>query len=151
MGATEKEILRMMGEHEGVRAHMNFLSKSLGGLAALSTHTKELIWIYRWGLWDFREAVKRHVVLDENIFSVLTGNSLVGETLKEHEEIHRLLNGVIKLADNAVENELDKKGLSKVALDINKAFDKVCRLIEVHTRTEDKLLKLVQKDLSTGK
>ncbi len=151
MGATEKEILRMMGEHEGVRAHMNFLSKSLGSLAAQSIHAKEQLWIYRWGLWDFREAVKRHIVLDESIFSVLTGNALVGETLKEHEEIQRLLNGVIKLADNAVEYELDKKELSKIALDINKAFDKVCRLIEVHTRTEDKLLKLVQKDLSTGK
>jgi hemerythrin-like domain-containing protein len=151
MAATEKEILRMMGEHEGVRAHMNFLSKSLGGLAAQSINVKEQIWIYRWGLWDFREACRRHIVLDESIFSVLTSNALVGETLKEHEEIQRLLDGVIKLADNAVENELDKKELSKIAQDISKAFDKVSRLIEVHTRTEDKLLKMVQKDLLTGK
>jgi len=145
--ATENEMTGLMQEHEAIRAHMRFLTESLSNLATPSIQVKDRIRSYRWGLYDFRDGIRRHIELDERIFETLLGSTAVEETLREHEEIQKQVAGAILLADNAVENELGQEELYQHILNIREAFKRICELIEAHTVKEDRLLKLVQKDL----
>ena len=145
--ATENEMTGLMREHEAIRAHMKFLINSLSSLAVQSAQAKDQIRRYRWGLYDFRDGIRRHVELDERIFEKLPGNTSVEETMKEHEEIQKQADDVIRLADDAAESELGREKLNQRALNIREAFNRICELIEAHTAKEDRLLKLVQKDL----
>ncbi len=145
--ATENEMTGLMGEHEAIRAHMKFLINSLSSLAVQSIQVKDQIRSYRWGLYDFRDGIRRHIELDERIFETLPGNTSVEETMREHEEIQKQADDVIRLADDAVESKLGREELNQRALDIREAFNRICELIEAHTAKEDRLLKLVQKDL----
>jgi hypothetical protein len=70
----------------------------------------------------------------------------VEETMREHKEIQKQADGIIRLAD-AAESELGQEELNKRALDIREAFTRICELIKAHTAKEDELLKLVQKNL----
>jgi hypothetical protein len=154
VAATENEMTNLMQEHEAIRAHMKFLSNSLSNLAEQSSggmepaaQVKDRIWNYRWGLYDFRDGIRRHIELDERIFETLSGSSSMGKMMREHEIIRKQVDDALHLTDDAVENEVSPKELNKYALDIREAFNKICALIEKHTASEDRLLKLVQKDL----
>lgn len=145
MESTDKERERLLGEHEGIRAHMKFIAKNLGNLAGQKIQIRERIWIYRWGLWDFRDAVQRHIELDERIFREFKDNALVEETMNEHDEIKKMVDDAIALANNAVEKELGREDLTQSAVNIRKIFDRIRKLIEEHTAREDIILEPARK------
>ncbi len=151
MAATKQEIAELMWQHKAIGKHMEFLTKSLSGLAtqssrgtAQSAQLKDQITLYRWSLYDFREAIRRHIDLDESILEALPGTS-VEATMGEHETIQKQLDNVIRLAENAVYNKLRRDELNKCALDIRDAVNGICRAIGAHMAKEDRLLTLVQK------
>jgi hypothetical protein len=151
MVATEKEMVRLMGEHEGIRAHMRFIAKNLGDLAGQPLQVKERLWIYRWALLDFRDAVQRHVELDDRIFRELSDKDLSIRMDSEHTEIRKLLVLAIDLADRAVEGNMGEPELNQTALKINRTFDKVRHLIEEHTAGEDEIFKLTPQSPASRK
>ncbi len=146
MAASKDEMKGVMGEHEAIRAHMDFLIKSLSGLAKPSTPVKDHMRNYRLGLYDFRDGLRRHIEMDERIFQKLLGSVLLAETLREHEEIRKQADDIIRLADSAIESKLDRE-VQKQVLSVREAFNRISELIKTHTAKEDELLKLVQKDL----
>jgi hypothetical protein len=153
MAATKKEITDLMQEHVAIRAHMKFLINSLSSLAtqssqgtAQSTQLKDQITLYRWPLYDFREAIRRHIDLDERIFETLLGSTLVEDIMGEHETIQKQVDNAIWLAENAVYNKLRLEELDKCASDIREAVNRICELIGTHIGKEDRLLKQAQKD-----
>ena len=116
MAATENEMTNLMREHEAIRAHMKFLTNSLNSLAEQSSggmepaaRVKDRIWNYRWGLYDFRDGIRRHIELDERIFETLSGSSSMGKMMREHEKILKLVDDALHLTDDAVENEVGQR------------------------------------------
>ena len=88
-------------EHEAIRNQIRFLTNSLRGLAAQSrqgiaqsTQLKNQITLYRWSLYDFREAIRRHIDTDERLFQKFLGSTSVEDLIGEHE---------------AIQNQLDKE------------------------------------------
>jgi hypothetical protein len=140
-------------EHQAIRNQMKFLTNSWSDLAGKSNQgitqsarLKNQIRLYRWSLYDFREAIRRHIDLDERLFKNLP-SATPGEDLNgEHETIQKLLDKAISLAENAVYNKLSKEELNKCASDIKEAVDRICDLIGAHTAKEDDLMKQVQKE-----
>jgi hemerythrin-like domain-containing protein len=139
MSQTTRELKEMMGEHEGIRAHMKFLLNSLEGLENQPMHVKDRIWTYRWGLLDFRAAVLRHIELDKSIYKTFEKDSLVKETEGEHEEIVNRIDEVIRLANEAVDYHHPPQDLTRRAKTIRQAFEQVCTMIESHTSKEDRM------------
>ncbi len=140
-------------EHRAIREHMNFLSNSLSSLAressqgaAESTSIKDPITLYRWSLYDFREAIRRHIDLDERIFGLLLGSTAVKEIMGEHETIQKQLDLAIALAENAIYNKLRPAEQGQYASDIGEAVKKICESIGAHIAKEDLLLKQMPKN-----
>jgi hypothetical protein len=140
-------------EHQAIRKQMKFLTNSWGDLAsqssqgiAKSNKLKDQITIYRWSLYDFREAVRRHIDVDERLFENLPSSTSSEELPGEHEIIQKLLDKAISLAEDAVYNKLSEEDLNKCASDIKKAVDRISELISAHTAKEDMLLKQAQKE-----
>ncbi len=149
MGAAKQDIAETMWEHEAIREHMKFLIKRLNSLAnqpgegrAQSTRMKEQITLYRWSLYDFREAIRRHINLDERVFETLPANSLIEDLVREHKTIQKKVDDAISLAEKAVYSRLSREGLSRCASDITIAVSAICESIEAHIGKEDGLLKL---------
>ena len=139
------ETRGLLGEHEIIRAHVNFLTNSLRNLDTRSGQVKERMRNYRSGLYDLRDGVKRHIELDERILRVLPDSLPIKETFKEHQEIQKLLDDAIQLADRAAEGEHTPEELSRYASQINEAFSLTRRIIEEHISREDEILKLIQR------
>jgi len=134
-------------EHDAIRKQIIFLTKSLDSLAAKSdqgimkiNQLKEQITLYRWPLYDFREAVKRHMDVDEHVFRDYQGTAPLEDLDKEHEVIRKQLDKAITLAEKAGYSSLSEEELRKWGSDIKKTVDKVCKLIRAHTAKEDKIL-----------
>jgi hypothetical protein len=102
-----------------------------------STQLKDRIVLYRWSLYDFREAIQRQVELDNQIF---LGSSSIEEILREHQTIRDQIDIVIGLAENTVFNEMSQEELNICSLKIIEAVNKICKSIEQHIAKEDKLL-----------
>jgi hypothetical protein len=147
MGITGGEIKELMGEHEGIRAHMRFLVKSRENLVTQDIQVKERIWSYRCGLYDFRDAVQYHLEVDERIFKSLPGNVSLMDPTEEHEEMQRVINDFIKLADSAVIDRLGQEELNQYTQKIGVAFNKIHELIEVHIAKENAILKEALKNI----
>ncbi len=145
MAADSKEVTRLLGEHEVLRAQMKFLADSLERLNAKSMPVKERIWKYRMGLYDFREAMQKHIELDERIFESLLGGPLVEKTMKEHARIRKLVDDAIRLTEKEVAGKLGEEELQQLALNIKKAFGLIQKLIAAHMAKEDELLKPMSK------
>jgi hypothetical protein len=96
-------------------------------------------------LYDFREAIRRHIELDERIFGTLLGSGSMKGMTGEHETIQKQVDTAIRLAENAVYNRLGRERLNKCASEIRETVEGVCRLIEAHIAQEDRLLKVEQK------
>jgi hemerythrin-like domain-containing protein len=146
MADTKKEILALLREHEAIRAHMKFLTRALKKLTAQShegtaADLKERITLYRWSLYDFREAVHRHIEMDDRIFNVLVNQGVSTEMDRGHQEITRRLDDIIDLAENAVYNTLSLPELNKSAEDIKEAVKALCDICQAHIATEDSILK----------
>ncbi len=142
----------LTSEHKAIREHMKFLTNSLSSLAtkssqrtSQSTQLKDQITLYRWSLYDFREAIRRHIDLDERIFEMLLSSTSVKDIMGEHETIQKQVDNAISLAENAVYNKSHREELNKCASDIKEAVNRICESIETHTAKEDRLLKQVPK------
>jgi hemerythrin-like domain-containing protein len=146
MAATENEMAGLLGEHEVIRAHVKFLTNSLNSLATQSSQIKDRVSIYRYGLYDLRDGVRRHIELDERIFEAFLGITSMEETIREHDEIRKQVDEAIRLADHATESNLGQEDLNQCALNIIKVFNQTRELIEAHMAKEDRLLKRAQKD-----
>jgi hemerythrin-like domain-containing protein len=131
---------------------MKFLTKALKKLTAQShgengksAQLKEQIRLYRWSLYDFQEAIRRHIELDEQIFQALHRRVSLEELSKEHKEIRKQIDDVIQLAENAVYNQLDREELNQSANNIREAVKRICESCQAHIAKEDALLKPVPK------
>jgi hemerythrin-like domain-containing protein len=156
MEATRKEIWDLLRQHEAIRAHMKFLARTLKKLTVQShrgtpADLKDYITLYRWSLYDFREAIKRHIEMDDRIFaSLLTGN-MSAEMDLGHEDITRRIDAVIELAENAVYHELNRQEINRSAADIKLAVRTLCDTCQAHIAREDAILEtaLEEKPLTS--
>jgi hemerythrin-like domain-containing protein len=154
---TRKEIGDLLRQHEAIRAHMKFLTRALKKLTAQShqgdpaatrkTELKEHIKLYRWSLYDFREAIRRHIEMDDRIFNVLLDTHLSEEMDRGHEEISRRIDKVIGLAEEAVYNNLGRKELNRSAAEIKEAVKQLCNYCESHIALEDSVLEPALREL----
>jgi hemerythrin-like domain-containing protein len=145
MVATKKEIWNLLRQHEAIRAHMKFLTRALKKLTAQShqgtaAELKDRITLYRWSLYDFREAIRRHIEMDNRIFNMLLSEGMSAEMDRGHAEISQQLDEVITLAENAVYRELSRQELNKSAADIKKAVTVLCDTCQAHIALEDGIL-----------
>ena len=152
MSATPKPE-DLMWEHKAIRKQIKFLTNSLSGLSTQSSQggvqsnqLNDQITLYRWSLYDFREAIRRHIDLDERIFKIPPGSTPGVGLRGEHETIREQLDKAISLAENAVYNKLSNEELNKSASDIVEVVDRVCESIVAHIAKEDRLLKKMQKE-----
>lgn len=151
--ATDPKPEDIMWEHNAIRKQIEFLISSLSGLAAQSnedtSHSnqlKERITLYRWSLYDFREAVRRHIDLDEHIFTNIRACAPDEGLSEEHQTISQQLDKAIALAENAVYSKLSEEELNKCASDIREIVYRICDSIKAHTAKEDVLLQQAQKE-----
>jgi hemerythrin-like domain-containing protein len=151
MPDTKKEVADLLRQHEAIRAHMKFLTRSLKKLTAQShrgtaAELKERIMLYRWSLYDFREAVRRHIEMDERIFAMLGSDASV-ELDRGHEEIRGLIDEVIKLTEDATYNRLGRRDLNQSAGQIKDTIGVLCGTCQRHIAREDEILKPALQDL----
>jgi hypothetical protein len=148
MRATRKEMKELMGEHEAIMAYMGFLARSLDSLATQPVPVGERIWSYCWGLSDFRDAIRYHLEVDERIFKALPDDACGEDPMEEHRAIQDLLNDMVQVADITIVDKLGQEELNQYTSKIGIAFNKICRLIELHIIKENTILERVQKALN---
>jgi hypothetical protein len=144
MGVMTRETKELIGEHEAIKAHMQFLAKSAAKLSAQPAPAKERIWNYCCSLYDFKDAIWNHLEIDEKVFKSLFGKAYV----EEHREIQQLVNEMISLADNAVIARLEQTQLNEYCNKLGLAFDRICKLVELHIAKENAILEQVQDALN---
>jgi hypothetical protein len=147
MTTSDNEIKNMIQRHQAIQAHMKFLINSLSTLSTstqsnqettYSTPLKDRIALYRWSLYDFREAIQRQIELDERIF---LGSSSTEGILREHQGIREQIDIVLGLSENAVYNKTSQEELKINSLNIIEAVNRICESIEKHIAKEDELVK----------
>jgi hypothetical protein len=145
MTTSYNEIKNLIQQHQAIQAHMKFLINSLSTISAQSNQEvpysiplKDRIALYRWSLYDFREAIQLQIELDDRIF---LDSSSTEEILREHERIREQIDITIRLAENAVYHNISQEELNIYSLNIIKAVNKICESIEQHIAKEDNLLK----------
>lgn len=145
MTTSDNEIKNLIQQHQAVQAHMNFLINALSTLSTqsnqemlYSTSLKDRIALYRWSLYDFREAIQRQIELDERI---LLGSSATEGILREHQGIQEQINVAIGLAESAVYHKTSQEELKIYSLNIIEAVNRICKAIEQHMTKEDELVK----------
>jgi hypothetical protein len=134
------EIKKLMDEHEGIREHMKFLVKSRGNLMIQDIHLKERIRNYCCILYDFRDAVRYHLELDEFILKSLSGNVSLKDLTEQHEEIRRVINDLIAFTESGVIDGLVQENVNQFNFKIGTAVNKICSLIETHIAQENTIL-----------
>jgi hemerythrin-like domain-containing protein len=149
--ATKNEIVVLIREHEAIRAQIEWMTDCLSSLAKQSSpiqsvQRKDQLWSCRLTLHDLREGIRRHIELDERIFKVLDSTSSE-DMAREHEEIRKVVDNAVSLADNTLAKELSSEELNEYALNIGGAVTRITELIKAHTAREDRLLRLAQKEL----
>jgi hypothetical protein len=150
MVVTGGEIKELLGEHEGIRTHLRFLVKSRENLDTEDFRTKERLWAYRCGLYDFRDVIQFHIELDEHVFQSLPDDTSFKDSQKAHGEIQRVINELIQLADSAVIERLGPEELQIYTEKIGLAFGKTRDLIEAHIAVENTMLEEALKNLEAA-
>jgi len=150
MSITVGDIRELLGEHEGIRAHMRFLTRSQKEFLTRDIQAKEKIWAYRFGLHDFKEEIQLHIEVDKRIFSALAEDISINAPVEEHEEILNLFNELIELADSAAIDRFSEQELSEYSEKIGSAVNKICDLVEIHIITENKILEKALEKLCTA-
>ena len=145
MTTSDNEISNLIHQHQAVKTHMKFLINALSPLYTqsdqeipYSTLLKDRIALYRWSLYDFKEAIQRQIELDERIF---LGERSMEEILRENQGILEQINNAIVLAENAVDNKTNQEELKTYSLNIIEAVNRICKTIELHMTKEDELVK----------
>jgi hypothetical protein len=153
MTNSEIEIRNLVQEHQSTQAHIKFLIHAVGrldpqscqGIADSASLTNRIA-LYRWSLYDFKEAVKRHNESDKRIFQ---GNRSIERLLKEHEEVLEKIDSAIGLAElvvkNVGKNRLLREELNVYLVKIALAINKVCETLELHIAKEEDLIKQYKK------
>ena len=146
---TGKEALKeLIGEHEAIKAYMQTLTRSAENLTARQEGASERLCNYRYGLYDFKDAIWYHLEIDERVFKSLFGDSYTEDPVEEHREIQQLVEDTIALADSAVIENLGLEELNQHCANIGSAFKKICKLIELHIAKENTILERVQNALN---
>lgn len=146
---TSRELMKeLMGEHEAIKAYMQSLMKSAENLNAQPARAKDRLWNYRYRLYDFKDAIWYHLEIDERVFKSLFGDAYQEDPVEEHREIQQLVNDMIALADSAIIEKLEQAQLHQYCGKLGKAFDRICKLIELHIAKENAILERVQKALN---
>jgi hemerythrin-like domain-containing protein len=145
MTTSYNEIKNLIQQHQAIQAHMKFLINSLSTLSTQSNQDmpysiplKDRIALYRWSLYDFKEAIQLQIELDDRIF---LGTSSTEDILREHQGIREQINIMIQLAENAVYHNISQEELNIYSLNIIKAVNNICESLEQHITKEDNLLK----------
>jgi len=145
MTTSYNEIKNLIQQHQAIQAHMKFLINSLSTISTQSNQEvsysmplKDRIALYRWSLYDFREAIQLQIELDDRIF---LGSSSTEEILREHQRIREQIDITIRLAENAVYHNISQEELNIYSLNIIEAVNKICESIGQHISKEDNLLK----------
>jgi len=147
MTTSYNEIKNLIQQHQAIQAHMRFLINSLSTLStstpsnqevSYSIPLKDRIALYRWSLYDFREAIQLQIELDDRIF---LGSSSTEDIFMDHQKIREQIDITIRLAENAVYHNISQEELNIYSLNIIKAVNKICESIEQHMAKEDNLLK----------
>jgi hypothetical protein len=148
MLAALRETTVLMGEHEVIRAQMDFLTTSLNNMVAGHAPVKDAITKCRYGLYDLKDGLRRHHESDERVLKSLSNRTLFDDTIKEHKLIQRKIEAAIVMADQALETDPNQTELNHYACRIRDIFVQTCRFIETHHAREDKLLKTLQSQVS---
>jgi hypothetical protein len=148
MPNTDMEIVNLVQHHQAIQAHLKFLIHSVGRLdpqscrIASSSALHNRIALYRWSLYDFKEAIQRHNELDKRIFQ---GSRAIERVTKENQAILEQITGTIALADSAVNNKVMREELNVFLVKITMALNKICETIDLHMAKEEALVKQHQK------
>jgi hypothetical protein len=148
MSTMSKEMKELIGEHEAILVHMGALTRTADTLITQPARARERVWDYRQRLYDFKDAIWYHLDVDERIFKTLFGDAFLEDPTEEHQEIQRLVNDMIAIADNTNVEKLEPEELNQFCDKLGAAFKKVCKLIEVHIARENAILERVQKALN---
>ena len=148
MSTMSKAMKELVGEQEAIRVYMEKLMKSAESLAAQPGSAKERLANYRYALYDFKDAMTYHLEVDDKVFRSLFGDSYDEDPIEERREIQRLVNDLISMADSPVIEKLGNEALGQYCAGLEKAFKKICRLIELHIARENAILERVQEALN---
>jgi hypothetical protein len=148
MSVISKETKELIGEHEAIIAYMRFLAKSAAKLSEQPAPAKEKVWNYCCNLYDFKDAIWNHLEVDEKVFKAILGDKYGENNADEHREIHNLAEQLISLADNSVISGLEQEQLNEYCVRLGSAFDKICKLVELHIAKENAILERVQDTLN---
>jgi hemerythrin-like domain-containing protein len=148
MSVISKETKELIGEHEALIAYMRFLEKSAAKLSEQPVPAKEKVWNYCCNLYDFKDAIWKHLEVDEKVFKAILGDNYSENNADEHHEIRNLIEQMISLADNSVVSGLEQEQLNDYCSKLGSAFDKICKLVELHIAKENAILERVQDTLN---
>ena len=140
MTKTGGDIRELLGEHEGIRAHLNYLVKSRETLAQQDNVVLEQLFNYRCALYDFWDAVRYHIEFDERVFGAINDSSRAQNPAQEHEEIKKIILDFITLVDSMVITALGPEQLTDSIRRIGTAMDKIRLMIEAHIARENAVL-----------
>jgi hypothetical protein len=148
MSVLSRETKELIGEHEALIAYMRFLSQSVAKLSGQPAPAKEKVWNYCCNLYDFKDALWNHLEVDEKVLKAVLGDNYGEDNTNEHREIHDLAEQLTSLADNSVISGLEKQQLNEYCGKLGSAFDKICKLVELHIARENAILERVQDALN---
>jgi len=148
MSVLSREMKELIGEHEALIAYMQFLAKSAAKLSEQPVPAKEKVWNYCCNLYDFKDAIWSHLETDEKVLKAVLGDNYGEDNINEHREIHDLVEQLTSLADNSVISRLEKQQLNEYCAQLGSAFDKICKLVELHIARENAILERVQDALN---
>jgi hypothetical protein len=143
MGAMTKEMRELVGEHEAIKAYMQFLANSAEKLSEQSTLAKERIWNYCCCLYDFKDAIWYHLETDEKVLKSLLGDTYGKDIIEEHREIERMANEMALLANNDIITTLEQAQLKEYTFKLGSAFNRICKMVELHIAKENAILEQV--------
>ena len=132
-------------QRQAIHAHMRYLISAIGRLdiqlclhIADSNSLKNRITLYRWSLFDFREAIRRDIELHQRFF---LDNLLLKDIISKNKEILEQINDAIVLAENAFCDKILREELNVILVKINLAVNKICESIKLNMIREDELVK----------
>jgi hypothetical protein len=146
---TSKEAMKeLMGEHEAIMVYMHSLTKSAEDLASQPARAKQRLWNYRQRLYDFKDAIWYHLEVDERIFKSVLGGTFLEDPIEDHQEIQRLVNDMILMADNTIVESMGQEELDQYCGSLGEAFKKICQLVQLHMAKENSILEQAQQALN---
>jgi hypothetical protein len=146
---SDNGITFRVQQHQSIHAHLRYLIHAVGKLdpqscrgLAESSALANRIGLYRWSLYDFKEAVKRHDESDKRIFQ---GTRSIERFLKEHVVILEKIESALELAEYVAKNGMLREELNVYLVKIALAINTICEMIEKHIAKEEDMIKQYKK------